>query len=437
VLKPVRDFLARPLVGSLMKVATGNIAGNGLNLIAMLLLSDSLEAGARGMFTSLQAVMLLIASLSDFGLNTTIIKFYRDLTLAGRAAAAEAIMRAAFWLRLAVAGLIALAGVALAEPLAVHWLDAPDAVGLFRLVCLGALGSSLWMYCQAAMQARQRFGWYAGLTTANHALRLLLFIILIALQRMTVPAAVVVLIAVPFVGSFGASLLWPREYWRARISRTELREQSAAMFHLSKWIFLSTIICSIIMRLDVILLEWLSTSRQVGLFGNANDIAQGFPLITAAVSTVLLPKLASTRRRAEMRRIVGYFLRFVPVLVVGGGMAMALGHWAIPFIRDGEYSASILVFDLLVVGFSISIIVNPLSFFCLAFNRASWLTWMNLAQLGISLAAGWLLIPPLGAMGAGLSVVLVRLFALGYLVLAYRVLLRMAEDEPTAPPAAG
>jgi O-antigen/teichoic acid export membrane protein len=420
-------FAGRPLVRSLLQVSAGNLVGNALNFIALAMISMSLDPGPRGLFSSMQAAMMLLAAFSDFGLNTTIIKYYRDLEDARRAQAAEALMRRALWLRLAVAGTMAGLAILLARPICGFWLDAPGAVPLFRLMCLGALGSAIWRYCQAAMQARQQFGWYALLTIANHALRLVLFIALILAGRMGVRPAIVVLMAVPFAGSLGASLLWPADFWRARIAADEMRGQMRALFHFSKWIFLSTIICSVIMRLDILMLGKLSTQQQVGQFGNANDLAQGFPLLAAALSTVLLPKLASTRRRGEMLRIMGYFLRATPLLAAGAGLVIVAAHLLIPFLRGGAYIPSIRVFDLLVIAFSISVVVSPLSFFCLAFERASWLTWMNLAQLAINFGLSLALIPPLGALGSGLATLVVRLFALVFLALAFRRLLAMAE----------
>jgi O-antigen/teichoic acid export membrane protein len=429
-------FSGRPLVRNLLQVSTGNIAGNALNLLALALLSMQLDPGPRGIFSSMQAAMMLMASLADFGLNTTIIKYYRDLADSGRPDAinaAEALMRRALWLRVAVAG--ALTGVAalLAGPVCAFWLGDAGHAGLFRLICLGAFGSALWMYCQAAMQARQRFGSYTLLTIGNHALRLALFIALILAGRMDVRPAVIVLMAAPFAGSLGAALLWPPALWRARMEPAEMRGQMRSVFELSKWIFLSSLITSLIMQLDVLMLGNLSDEAQVGQFGNALDLARGFPLITAALSTVLLPKLAGTRRRADMLRIMGYFLRAIPWLTAGAALAMAAAHLLIPYIRGGAYVPSIMVFDLLVVGFSISVIVNPLSFFCLAFERAHWLTWMNLAQLGINYGLNLALIPLWGALGAGASTLTVRVFAILFLGIAFRRLLTMAAPSPPPP----
>ena len=425
----LRQFAARPTVRDILKVLTGNVAGNGLYMIAMLVLGSVLGRTAFGLFYALQIPMLLIAQLSDFGLNTSIVKYYRDLTEEGRTNDAEALMRRALWLRLAIAGAMTLFCIALAGPISVHWLNNPELAGLFRWACIGSLGTSLWMFCQASMQARQRFGLYAGLTTGNHVLRLILIVAFALAGRMTVGPAVAIMIFVPFVGSFAAAALWPRAIWTARMAADAMRRQVRSILHLSKWIFLSAIVTSLIMRLDATLLELMANEDEVAWFGMAERLAQAFPLITAALSAVLLPKLAATRDRDEMLRIFGLFMRAVPFLIAGAIMTMAAGHLLIPLIRGGEFARGAWVFDMLVLSFSISVVVNPLSFFCLAFDRARWLTWMNLAQLILNGALDLLLIPVLGALAAGVSTLSVRVFALVWLALAFRRLLALAEPK--------
>ena len=120
------------------------------------------------------------------------------------------------------------------------------------------------------------------------------------------------------------------------------------------------------------------------------------------------------------------------MLAVAVIVVMISGHILIPFINDGEFNRSTWVLDLLAAGMSISVIINPLSFFCLAFNRAWWLTTMNLAQLFMNGLKDYLLNPSMGAVAAGISTLSVRLFALVFVVIAFRrLLLEAHDDSPT------
>jgi O-antigen/teichoic acid export membrane protein len=190
---------------------------------------------------------------------------------------------------------------------------------------------------------------------------------------------------------------------------------------------MSTAIVSVLMRLDIFLIGALTNQAQVGLFDTANSMAQGVPLLTASLSTVLLPRLAATRSRDEMLRIVGQFLRASPIVLGGIALAGVAAHLLIPLLRHGRYNGSAAIFDVLVCAYVLTIFGSPISFFCLAFERASWLTWMNLAQLVLNVFLSLLFIPRLGGMGGALAILGVRLFAMAYLLVAFRRLLAMAQ----------
>ena len=104
-----------------------------------------------GLYGVLQGAMLLIAQLSDFGLNTTTIKHYRDLETDGRRSDAEALLRATLWLRLAIVAVIAGLCLVLARPIAERLLNVDAGVG-------DVMQSSLAVLVQAL--AKQKFnGW--------------------------------------------------------------------------------------------------------------------------------------------------------------------------------------------------------------------------------------------------------------------------------------
>ena len=165
---------------------------------------------------------------------------------------------------------------------------------------------------------------------------------------------------------------------------------------------------------------------QAGHFSRASLFALIFPQISAAVSTVLLPRLSSTRDPAEMRRITGKLLRFSPLLILGVLAVMLFAEWFFPWFYGPDAMLTAHVFSLLAVGMVLSIILNPLSFFFMAFDKPQWLTQMNLIQLVLNVAMNALLIPKYGALGAATATLGVRVFAVFYLWLGYRKLLRLA-----------
>ncbi|MEN6625507.1 MAG: oligosaccharide flippase family protein [Candidatus Sumerlaeia bacterium] len=408
-------------------VLAGNVVGNAMNLAALLLLAHWLDDSALGVYGTMFFTMVMMSALTDFGINTTIVKYYREAEESGRPDEAESLLRASLWVRLAAIGAIAIPGMIFAGPLAAWLFKKPEFAHMLRLICLGALGGSAWMFSQGAMQARRQFNRYATITASNHALRLAAFCALAWAGRLSVNSALIATIAVPFIGAAGAFALFPDRFWSARIDPARLRERVVTILHLSKWVFLSTIIVSIMVWLSVYLLNRYSTEAELGQYTNALNIAQGIHLLTAALATVLLPNLSVTRSREKMLYAMSVTVKSIPWIAACLAVLIAVVHMGVPYLHGGQYGRSAWVFDLLAISFSIAIVVNPLSFFCLAFERARWLTWMNLAQLAIAYVSGRLLIPHFGAIGAGLSSMLIYVFALVFMLAAFKKLLRVAK----------
>lgn len=168
---------------------------------------------------------------------------------------------------------------------------------------------------------------------------------------------------------------------------------------------------------------------QAGYFGRAALFAQLFPQISAAVSTVLLPRLAATRDAAEMQRLTRRIMKFVPIVALGVGAIILGGEWFFPWFYGADGATSAHVFALLAAGMALSIVLNPLSFFFMAFEKPHWLTQMNVAQLVLNLGLNWVLIPRYGAVGAAGATLAVRLFAVFYLWAGYRRLLKIAANQ--------
>lgn len=423
----LRALLFRPTARNMGKVLSGNILGNGLHLVALVILGRDLPIEQFGLYLLLHAGMMLMAQVADFGLNTTLVKQYQDHLARSHPRQGEILLRHALQLKMVLAGVIAVSAALVAGPVSAHVLDGPDATRLFRIVCLGAWFSCIWYYCQASLQARQRFGWHALLTAGNHALRLMLITVLWLAGRLTLEAAVWVLVLIPLFGSTCAALLWPGAFWRARSTPYDLKKNISSLFHFSKWIFLSSLTASIILRVDIFLLGLFSDHFNVGQFGVAERFAGVFPLIAGAVSSVLLPRFATIRSREQIGHILDELRRLIPMLAIGLAVVMLVAHPLIPFLMGAEFQPSVWVFDVLALGFSLAIVLNPLSFFCLSFDRPHWITYMCLCQLVLNVLADVLLIPSMGAIGAAYGSLLVRIFALFYLAGALRRLLRTAE----------
>jgi O-antigen/teichoic acid export membrane protein len=86
------------------------------------------------------------------------------------------------------------------------------------------------------------------------------------------------------------------------------------------------------------------------------------------------------------------------------------------FVFGEKYMDAVPIFTVLLLGFLLSILLNPASLVFYSLERADLLAWLNLVQLGINFAGNLVLIPQLGGLGAALSSLAVRVFGSVYIL---------------------
>jgi O-antigen/teichoic acid export membrane protein len=70
------------------------------------------------------------------------------------------------------------------------------------------------------------------------------------------------------------------------------------------------------MRLDIMMLQKMSSSKEVGYYSVAMNLAMIFPLITASLVTTLLPKLDEFLKNNSIRKYVYSILSKVKYVIV-------------------------------------------------------------------------------------------------------------------------
>lgn len=399
------------LVKSVSVLLVGNVAGNAINLLAQIYLGRSLDKAQYGVFTSIQAGVMLLSSLADFGLSTAAVKFHNELVEEKKEDAARVLLTRLLGIRLALILTLGFIVLLAHRPLAQRFFDQAVPVSVLWWMCVGAVAMSLWAFAQTLLQIQHRFSLYSGLTFANHLMRLLLILACVAWVAQPLYGAIVIFALLPFGGallgfaSARAKLVSPAAALRPQ---AELGGAFSRIISFSRWVFITTIINSFIMRLDVLQLTGLSTSAEVGRYGMANNLAQGVLMVTATISTVLLPRMATIRDRARMLRFYKMQLLGLGGLVVLVPLGLLLNHLLTPWVVGPKYATCVPILDLLIIAHSASLVCNPLSFFCYAFGRTHYITLCCLIQLVILSVGNSLIIPKYGAYGPAVMLIIIN-----------------------------
>ncbi|HQH27871.1 MAG TPA: hypothetical protein PLP17_10790, partial [Oligoflexia bacterium] len=186
------------------------------------------------------------------------------------------------------------------------------------------------------------------------------------------------------------------------------------------------------MRVSNFMLKTLASPEAVANYELAYQIGFVFPLLTSALFTVLLPRVSAMQSRDELRSYRARLLRMYPIVL---GMTLAgvlIGPWFIAVVFGAKYAASLAIVRLLIIGFGIHIITQPMSLVFYAVSRPAYLTAIYFAQFAVIVVLNYFFIPRWGGMGAALAVLIATLLAVFAIITLSGWVIRTLPRDPMA-----
>ena len=412
----------RNLVKDILKVVGGNTGTAALGFLSTLIIIRSLSPIEFGSYAIASAVMLIASQLTDLGLNTAYVRFAAGY-IKENPEKADRLTRITLEVKVALGIIVFVTGLLL-SPIMAHyvWNDDSLTVGL-RLAFLGSFGNTLWNYLQAVLQAHQHFGRYSVISITNNLIKFISIIILFYLGMISVESSLAVMAAVPFFGFFIDRFVIPRNTNNSS-KINDRKELIAELVGFGKWVTLATIATMIISRLDVLMLGIMSTNEEVAYYDSALRLAMIFPMLTGALTTVLLPRVSrlhgtSALRKYAKQSLFATLLISIPLLI-----GLLIAGPIITIFFGQEYGPAILPFQLILGAFIISTVTNPLNLIFYNLGQTKLLALMNTVQLFINIGLNIIFIPKFGATGAAYSALSLRITAAIYIFGLLPVLLR-------------
>lgn len=167
-------------------------------------------------------------------------------------------------------------------------------------------------------------------------------------------------------------------------------------------------------KIDVIMLEKIIGSTEVGFYSGATKFIYPFMFISSAFMTAIFPKLSEySREKIKFKNIQNLALYCL------GGIGILLStslYFASNFIFQlffqHKYDHSIPVFNVLVWYLAIVFIYGPISNSLVAKNKVIFLVYLNLIMITVNVALNFFLIPVYGARGAAIATIICELIIL-------------------------
>jgi O-antigen/teichoic acid export membrane protein len=392
-------------------------AGNLLTAIAgflfIVIVSRKLGPEQFGIFSVALAVLTLASDISDFGVNTSMIKFAASHFAKKDFKTVDEIIGLNFRFKVLTGVIIAVAGFFLSPLLSKllagnHSLDLP-----LRLAFTGVLAILAFGFLMAVLQIYYRFLERTLWSAAMAVLRIALILCLIIAVHMNLVSTLIAYITVPFLLFFPVVRRVPCGFLKASWKTPVAKE----IFDFNKWLVISNISFIISSRLDIFLLTKLSGMNAVGLYSSATKLAALITLFNASFAITFLPKLSGLN---DVGKIKQYLRKNIPVFLVIMVCLVPIIFIAPHLIKlffGKEYIGSSGIFQIVAIGYIIDILVSLGVLTLYALKRSDIQAIIMLVGLVLSFAGNWLLIPLMGAKGSALTFLSIKVFSLVFLVI--------------------
>jgi O-antigen/teichoic acid export membrane protein len=305
------------------------------------------------------------------------------------------------------------AAVALTLPAiaAARWvasaIGVPDSVGgyggptLLAVALAGVAATALSGALSTLFQATGRFGWISALTITNAALTLVFAVALALAKVLDIMTALLVLGILPSLFGFavGRMLLGPE--WSLRPpSREKVAAEAPPLFRIGGWLWLAGLLTAVAGRLDLLLVNGLSSPRSVGAYGLAFSLAASLGAVGGSLYTVLLPAASGLRRASEVRRYLRHGLVRSAALSLALLPLLVLARPFITLVYGQAYAPAAPLFQLFIPVVALELLVMPLMLLVVPLDQPQWLAAAGGLRAILVAVLGRMLLPVWGPPGA-------------------------------------
>ncbi|MFF2890552.1 oligosaccharide flippase family protein [Paenibacillus sp. NPDC057967] len=402
---------------AIISVFMSKVVGQGLNYLTNILLARALMPETFGLWVTLLSIMTLAAQFSDMGLNTGYV------TLASKRSKGSIekniLNRYTLFLKLSIAALIIIVSLFFSGHIAELVFNNKDHTYFIVLAFILSIGLSLFGYSNSFLQIYDKLKLFSILDFSNNVIKFVLCFILIQAGNFQLDWYLIIYAIIPFVLFF--FIFFKMIYTELSVKTEDLllhrKELLGSMFTFTKWSLIASLSVIILTRTDIFLIQYFHSSYEVGLFASANQLAMIFPVISASISTVLLPKVAQLQRKHDFKNYYKKVLMFIPVLLIMLLIIMFCSELLVDIVLGNDYASIVPAFRILIATYIISVFINPLSLILYSLRKEKMFTLLNLSQLLINVVLNLLLIPKYGIIGASVTSLCVYLFAAVFIIL--------------------
>jgi len=355
-----------------------------------------------GLMTVAIAVNTLVTDISDLGVDSGLVRFVGKYANTDSKKTRE-FLKLGLVVKISVGILISSLGFSASPFIASSIFAKPELAVPLRIASLGVLGALLFDFSTHSLQSFQRFFAWGGLFVGTNLLRLVLVVILIALNILNLDNTLYIYILMPFLGFVFSLFLLPSSFLKSKITKSTKKD----FLHYNKWIALMTAVAATSSRVDIFISARILDLDQVGIYSAASQLVQVVPQLAASIGTVLAPKMASKTDTSDLLSYLKKSQLMVSAIVILGILAMPASFFLIPVVLGANYVASVPVFLILFTAmliFLFSIPIHNTVFYFFSYPKLFF--YLAITQLIVISSSSLVLVNMFGTSGLAMSVLL-------------------------------
>ena len=393
ILKRFKDLYHSTTAKDTVVVAFGNAISAGVAIITTIIVARALGPENWGIVAAFLSLVTILVSFEDMGFGASLFRYVARAFNQDKFENAAQILRIVFSIRFVSAVLFAIV-LSVSAPFSAELVFRFQEPRFIWFAALCIFSYSLLDFQIAALQSEQKWKTSAFFIGLTNTLRLLLVLLLPQSLKSNVLAILAVYAISPFLSLFLTFFFIRIKLEFHHFRSAKLKE----MARFAGWLGLNRILGVTAARADVLLLFYLTSAFNTGIFGAAKQLAIGIPIIIGSFATVIAPRFSSL----EGPHLWKYFQKTTTLSVLLS-MLIFFGLFLVdPIVNlfGGEYTTARNVLKWLVVSYiPVALSTPAVNLLIYALKKPNIIATITFVQLPLSLAANFYLIPRYGIYG--------------------------------------
>jgi len=417
MLSKIKSHLATATLRQSAITTASTLVNGSLGAVFYYVLAGFLVPSEFGSFSLAAAMIILFSSVLNLGTDQGMVKFIASAQNDARRQ--DLATKISLWVKIAAGLAAVIIAFLLSSALAELLYKSSSASIMVKVVGIGVLGQLLFSFASARAQALEKYYVWGGLFISANLGRLLLTLGLFSAGQLSALSALGAYVLVLFLGFFiGTSVLG----W-GFITRRGEGALLSQLFSFNKWTMAFTSLSAVGSRVDTLFTAALTNLSSTGVYSLSSQTASLFSQITSSVGAVTSPKYASFDSPEKNTAYTRKAVLFTAGLSLGLTALILPTAFLLFQVYGAQYASGWGPLLLLLLSMNIFLVTSPISDSILFFHtRPQFFFWLSLAQITLTAAAGFLLIPGLGLMGSALSVLITRIVLSAITVLYFKKL---------------